>query len=56
MFYSANRDTTDAMKNELQHWETLCGPRIVSCHLLHSSDNPSVDTLEGSRIEVRGNY
>jgi hypothetical protein len=35
-----------------------CGPRLISCNLLHSSDNTYIDTLRlrGSNIEVHGYY
>ena len=56
MFYSAKRGTSPEMQYEVDHWQTHCGPSLVSCNLLHSSDNPYVDTLEGSFIEVRGFY
>ena len=32
------------------------GPRLISCKLLHSSDNTYIDTLQGSWIEVHGYY
>jgi hypothetical protein len=39
---------------EAGHWEQHYGPCLVNSHLLHNSDNPYVDTLEGSFIEVSG--
>src|SRR5205814_8536333 len=56
MFYSLRRGASPEMQYEVDHWQTHCGPSLVSCNLLHSSDNPYIDTLEGSFIEVRGFY
>jgi hypothetical protein len=42
------------IQNEVDHWEQYYGPCLVNSHLLHNSDNPYVDTLEGSFIEVSG--
>jgi hypothetical protein len=39
-----------------EHWKMDFSPRLISCHLLHSSDNTYIDTLQGSWIEVRGFY
>jgi hypothetical protein len=39
---------------EVDHWEKYYGPCLINSHLLHNSDNPYVDTLEGSFIEVSG--
>jgi hypothetical protein len=39
-----------------EHWRMDCGPRLISCNLLHSSENTYIDTLQGSWIEVHGYY
>jgi hypothetical protein len=39
-----------------ERWKMDFGPRLISCHLLHSSDNTYIDTLQGSWIEVHGYY
>jgi len=56
MFYSSRLGFSPEMQYEVGHWKTHCGPSLVSCNLLHSSDNSYVDTLEGSFIEVCGFY
>jgi hypothetical protein len=56
MFYSQKKGASQDMQNEIRHWESRYGPRLVSCHLLHSSDNPYIDTLERSFIEICGYY
>ncbi|KAF2742631.1 hypothetical protein M011DRAFT_462320 [Sporormia fimetaria CBS 119925] len=37
-------------------WKKRCDPQVVSFHLLHSTDSPYLDVLEGSYITVRGHY
>lgn len=54
MFYSAKRGASPAMQYEVDHWTGEYGPKLISSHLLHNSNNPYVDTLEGSYIRVYG--
>jgi hypothetical protein len=56
MFLPVQLGSFEAMRYEADHWEKRCGPRLVSCNLIHGSNNSYVDTLEGSFIEVRGFY
>jgi hypothetical protein len=44
----------EEVQYEVDRWEEHYGPCLVNPHLLHESDNPYVDTLEGSFIEVSG--
>jgi hypothetical protein len=50
------RESTDfeERRGEVGHWEKCYGPCLVNSHILHNNDNPYVDTLEGSFIEVSG--
>jgi hypothetical protein len=42
------------VRYEVDHWEKYYKPCLVNSHILHKSDNPYVDTLKGSYIEVSG--
>ena len=54
LFYFAKRGSSPEMQYEVKHWETEYGPRLVNCALRHSRENPYLDTLEGSFIQLEG--
>jgi len=53
-FYFAKRGASQAMGDEVNHWKTEYGPRLVTCALEHSRESPYLDILEGSFIQVEG--
>lgn len=52
--YVFKQAVLEEARYEIDHWENYYGPCLVNTHLLHNSDNPYIDTLEGSFIEVSG--
>ena len=53
LVYDIEKDVSE-LWYEVDHWKKYYGPSLVNSHLLHNSDSPYIDTLEGSFIEVSG--
>lgn len=53
-FYFAKRGASPGMQHEIQHWQREYGPHLVASVLQHSHENPYLDILSESFVQVEG--